>query len=165
MKTLHLLRHAKSDWGEPGLSDHDRPLNARGLRDAPLMGAALHHALQAISVHVSSARRAQMTLAGLCAGWPALASQRHSTEAALYAFDARELLAWLRARPDEDEALFLIAHNPGLTDLANQLVPGLRLANLPTAGYLQLRLPIEHWRAVVDCRAQLVQQIFPRDLQ
>lgn len=165
MKTLHLLRHAKSDWAEPGLADHDRPLNARGLRDAPRMGAALRRWLPPLPIHASSAKRAQMTLAELCSGWSGLAGLSHRIETALYTFSAEQLLVWLRARPDTDEAVFLIAHNPGLTDLANYLVPGLHLTNLPTAGYLQLQLPLQHWAALGDGGAgQLVHQLFPRDL-
>jgi phosphohistidine phosphatase len=164
MKTLHMLRHAKSDWGKPGLADHDRPLNARGLRDAPRMGAALQRQLAPMGIHVSTARRAQMTLQGLCAGWPGLAAAPHCSERDLYTFSAMDLLAWLRARSDSEEQLFLIGHNPGLTDLANLLVPELRLANLPTAGYLRIQLSVQHWASVSDGAGILQQQLFPRDL-
>tara|TARA_R110000772_G_scaffold204812_3_gene315030 strand:- start:52877 stop:53467 length:591 start_codon:yes stop_codon:yes gene_type:complete len=164
MKILHILRHAKSDWGEPGLADHDRPLNVRGLRDAPRMGAALQRQLAPMGIHASTARRAQMTLQGLCAGWPGLAAASHRSEPDLYTFSATDLLAWLRARPDDAEQLFLIGHNPGLTDLANQLLPALRLGNLPTAGYLRMQLPVQHWASVGDAAGTLQQQLFPRDL-
>ena len=84
MKTLHLLRHAKSAWDEPNLSDRERGLNRRGRRDAPRMGAALAGQLPVMSVAVSPARRAQLTQKGLYAGWPALAEVRHFTEEDLY---------------------------------------------------------------------------------
>ena len=64
MKTLHLLRHAKSAWDQPGLSDRDRGLNKRGRRDAPRMGAALANLVGPHSIAVSPAQRAQLTLQG-----------------------------------------------------------------------------------------------------
>lgn len=164
MKILHLLRHAKSDWSGPGVADRDRGLNARGERDAPRMGAALAQRLQPQVISASPARRAQRTLEGVCAGWPAIAKLPHRTEAALYTFSVRDLLAWLERQADSEESLFLLGHNPGLTDLVNRLAPGAGLVNLPTAGYVQLRLPIDHWREVRDCRAEVALQLFPRDL-
>lgn len=165
MKTLHLLRHAKSAWGDPGLPDRERSLNERGLRDAPAMGRALAALLVPQPILVSPARRARLTLAGLCEGWPELAQQSHRVEDPLYTFDWQELLAWLQQQSDADQALFIIGHNPGLTELANHLVPGLRLENLPTAGYLQLQLPVDSWRALPGGDGTLTAQLFPRQLQ
>lgn len=164
MKTLHLLRHAKSDWSGPGVADRDRGLNARGERDAPRMGAALAQRLQPQVIAASPAQRAQLTLGGLCATWPGIAGLPHRTEAALYTFSVDELLAWLELQADTEESLFVIGHNPGLTDLVNRLAPAAGLVNLPTAGYVQLRLPIEYWREVRECHAEVVMQLFPRDL-
>ena len=70
MKTLHLLRHAKSSWDEPWANDRERGLNKRGRRDAPRMGRALCAELQPMPVFVSPARRAQLTLEGVCETWP-----------------------------------------------------------------------------------------------
>ena len=164
MKTLHILRHAKSDWSGPGVGDRERGLNGRGERDAPRMGAALARRLQPQVVTASPARRAQLTLQGLCTGWPALAGLPHRTQADLYMFSACDLLAWLQCQEDRDESLFLLGHNPGLTDLVNRLAPGADLLNLPTAGYVQLSLPIDRWREAGACRGELVWQLFPRDL-
>lgn len=164
MKTLHLLRHAKSDWSGPGVEDRDRGLNGRGARDAPRMGAALAQRLQPLVIAASPARRAQLTLAGVCSAWPALAGLPHRQEEALYTFSVRDLLAWLEVQADSEESLFLIGHNPGLTDLVNWLAPKAGLVNLPTAGYVQLRLAIDHWRELRDCDAEVVLELSPRDL-
>lgn len=164
MKTLHLLRHAKSDWSGPGVEDRNRGLNARGERDAPRMGAALAQRLQPQVIAASPARRAQLTLAGVCAGWPALAGLSHRTAEPLYTFSVRDLLAWLESQPDGEASLFLIGHNPGLTDLVNWLAPKAGLVNLPTAGYVQLLLAIDHWRELRDCDGEVVLELFPRDL-
>ena len=140
MKTLYLFRHSKSSWDKPGLSDRERPLNKRGKRDAPRMGAALRELVPAMPVHVSPARRAQLTLGGLCDNWPELAAAPHETVEALYTFDVVDLLQWLRTR--QGDALFIVGHNPAFTDLVNMLAPEQSLPNLPTAGFVELELDI-----------------------
>lgn len=164
MKTLHLLRHAKSSWAVADLDDHDRDLNERGQRDAPRMGRALAERISAQTVHVSSARRALATLEGVCAGWPALRGERHITDAALYTFDWQDLLAWLQDVEDDPKSLFLIGHNPALTDLCNRLVGRRALDNLPTAGYLRLHADIVRWSDLREGSATLDDYLFPRDL-
>jgi phosphohistidine phosphatase len=164
MKTLHLMRHAKSSWQQSGVDDHDRELNERGRRDAPAMGRALAQITQPLIVHCSSARRACETLEGLCDGWPALRMQKHVIEELLYTFDYRELMDWLQNVRSAADNLFLLGHNPALTDLCNQLVGRSALDNLPTAGYLQLQLPIDTWSDVTEGIASLEGWQFPRDL-
>jgi phosphohistidine phosphatase len=164
MKTLHLLRYAKSSWASPGIDDHERDLNDRGRRDAPRMGQALAAMIDPQVIHCSSALRARRTLAGLCEGWPELSKRQHITEAALYTFDWRDLLAWLRRHDHGERDCFLIGHNPALTDLCNQLCGRRALDNLPTAGYLQLSLPAEAWDEIAEGTASLEAWQFPRDL-
>ena len=164
MKTLHLLRHAKSSWDSPGMPDRERGLNKRGRRDAPRMGAALAARLAAMPMSVSPARRAQLTLAGLCTAWPGLAELPHRTAADLYSFSAEAVLAWLQLQDDADAGLFIIGHNPSLTDLANFLVGDMALANLPTAGYLELTLDIDRWRDLGQGCGQIEYSLFPRQL-
>ncbi|MEZ5569777.1 MAG: histidine phosphatase family protein [Halioglobus sp.] len=164
VKTLHLLRHAKSSWDEPGLADRERGLNRRGARDAPRMGRALAAMLPAMRLHVSSARRARLTLEGLCAGWPEIAGRAHAIDEDLYTFSAGDLRQWLALRDDEPSALFLIGHNPALTDLVNQLAGRGALANLPTAGYVQLALGVDHWSQLVQGCGTVVTCLFPRQL-
>ena len=157
MKTLHLLRHAKSAWDQPNLSDRDRGLNKRGKRDAPRMGEALAQRMAPMHIHVSPARRAQLTLKGLSRGWPELGSIDHTTAEDLYTFASEDLRLWIMQQDDRQGGLFIISHNPALTDLVNTLVGQHCMNNLPTAGYVELALPIEHWRdlsrfgAVLEC--------------
>lgn len=164
MKTLHLLRHAKSSWDKPGLSDLERGLNKRGKRDAPRMGAALARRMAAVPVAASPARRAQLTLGGLCDGWPALAELTHVIDEDLYTFSCDDLLTWLQAREDDRQALFILGHNPALTDLANTLQGKSSLANLPTAGYLELSLQIDRWQDIRQGCAVIDFSLFPRQL-
>jgi phosphohistidine phosphatase len=164
MKYLHLLRHAKSSWNQPGLSDRQRRLNKRGRRDAPRMGAALAQVLSPVPVAVSPAKRAQLTLEGLCAGWPELAALSHDTQEDLYTFSGRDLFEWVAARPEDGGTLFIISHNPGLTELVNTLVGDYCLDNLPTAGYVQLELQIDRWQDLRSGCAVIGHSLFPRQL-
>ena len=164
MKTLHLLRHAKSSWDRPGLPDRERGLNKRGRRDALRMGKALALRMAAMPMSVSPARRAQLTLAGLGSAWPGLAELAHRTEADLYTFAAEDILNWLQLQDDADAGIFIIGHNPALTDLANFLVGEMVLANLPTAGYLELGLDIDRWRDLGQGCGQIEYSLFPRQL-
>ena len=164
MKTLHLLRHAKSSWDNPRQPDRERGLNNRGKRDAPRMGEALAQRMAPMAVDARPARRAQLTLDGVCDGWPALAEMDHRTVEDLYTFSAEDLFEWLRGRDDEQSAVFIIGHNPALTDLANALAGDDGLANLPTAGYLELSLQIDRWRDIRQGCALIEFSLFPRQL-
>ncbi len=164
MKTLHLLRHAKSSWKDASLDDRERELNGRGRRDAPAMGAALAAQLAPMPVTVSPAARARLTLQGLCEGWPALAAQPHEVEEELYTFSGARLLAWLRRCSDARDSLFLLGHNPALTELVNTLLGELWLENLPTAGYVRLQLPGNTWRQAGEVPASADMLLVPREL-
>ena len=165
MKTLRLLRHAKSAWDQPGLADRDRGLNARGERDAPKMGTALSDHVPPHGLHVSPARRAQLTLDGLCVGWPALRDCTHIIDDDLYTFAADDLMYWLAARDEMLHSVFLIGHNPALTDLVNLLCGEPLLDNLPTAGYVHLELEIETWSELPCACGNLVETLFPKALR
>ena len=116
---LYLLRHAKSDWEDPSLSDHDRPLAPRGRRAAAHV--AEHMAAQGYRpalVLCSSARRAVDTLALVA---PALGGCEVRVEDGLYGATAHELLARLRRIGQEMASVLVVGHNPGMHDLTAQL--------------------------------------------
>lgn len=116
MRQLLLLRHAKSSWDDPALSDHSRPLNARGRRAAAAMAAAVREmGLAPGLVLVSSARRTLQTLDALgpLPGAPAVEATDD-----LYLAPWTALLSALRAVPAGTSSVLLVAHNPGLHDLA-----------------------------------------------
>jgi phosphohistidine phosphatase len=163
-KELLLLRHAKSSWTEPGVADRDRALNKRGKRNAPQMGRALREVLAPMPIHVSPALRAQLTLGGLKDGWPALQGLAHVTEEALYTFSLDDLVAWISARDDAIDSLFLIGHNPAFTDLINWLCGDTVVPNLPTAGFARLRLDVDSWSELAEGRGVLESSLFPKDL-
>ena len=166
MKTLYLLRHAKSSWDNPTLSDHDRPLNARGERDAPRMGAAIGTRLSPMVFHVSSAERAQQTFRALCTTWRGLEALHGVTTPALYTFDYRQVLNWITACGIMDDALALVGHNPAFTELTGFLVGPSALDNLPTAGWVEIGLPIDRWQDIQSAQyeGELLYRLFPKML-
>lgn len=165
MKSLYLLRHAKSSWSDATLADLDRPLNKRGRRDAPRMGATLAQRFSPLVFHVSPARRARLTFDGLRRGWPGLGETHCRLDEALYTFDVDDLVGWLATRDGEDR-LALIGHNPAFTDVVNLLVGDNTLDNLPTAGWVELSLPLARWSEVqdLDGGGSLDFSLFPREL-
>ena len=166
MKNLYLLRHAKSSWDDPSLSDAERPLNGRGRRDAPRMGAALGARLAPMTFHVSPAERAQQTFAAVQESWTGLEVHHGITEPALYTFNYRELLRWVAAQPGDTDSLALVGHNPAFTELVNFFVGPGTLDNLPTAGWAELSIRIDEWSQAPDAKeeGELVYQLFPKSL-
>lgn len=119
MRRLMLLRHAKSDRS-PGVRDIDRPLNARGLRTAPQMGAYLAaEGLLPDAVVVSPSQRTRSTWEEIS---PSLAGVRPTYVDAIYEAPARALLDVIRSTPGETTSLLLVGHNPGIQEVALDLV-------------------------------------------
>lgn len=148
------------------MADIDRPLNKRGRRDSPRMGAALAQRFSPLCFHVSPARRALLTFDGLCQGWTGLGDPHCCVDEALYTFDTDDLLEWLASRDEPEDRIALIGHNPALTDLVNFLVGDDTLSNVPTAGWVELSLPLDSWSGVtaIEGEASLDFTLFPREL-
>ena len=144
MKTLYILRHAKSSWNDPDLADHDRPLNKRGKRDVPEMGARLKaRGVLPDLVLCSDARRALDTGIPI-AELLGVSSQAIRREASLYLANDGFILELLKGLKDRCQKVMIVGHNPGLTDLANRFLPQF-LPNLPTAGIVELVFEIDSW--------------------
>jgi phosphohistidine phosphatase len=144
MKLLIIFRHAKSSWDDAGQNDKDRPLSARGRKNSPTMAARIAEQRATPSlILASTATRALDTASCLAAALGEDATLQLQPE--LYLATAGSILAILAQQADTHEQIAVVGHNPGLTDLANILLPELRLANLPTAGAIAIRMPIENW--------------------
>lgn len=165
MPALLLLRHAKSAWDDPALSDHERPLNERGRRAAPAMGRRIRAAgLAPDLVLCSSARRARETWALVA---PELGcAPKLLVEDGLYLCGPEALLARLR-RLRRERTVLLVAHNPDLHELAAALAgdgppADLRAlaAKFPTGALAVLELPA--WRELAPGAARLTLFATPR---
>ncbi len=142
MKTLLILRHAKSSWKDGNLPDYERPLNKRGERNAPEMGRLLlEKELTPQFIFSSSARRAQQTaeLVMQACGYGGKVDFRR----ALYASGPKIYLDTLRETDDDYQRVMVVGHNPDLEELLVMLTGSLDA--LPTAALAEVALPIERW--------------------
>ena len=170
MKTLTLLRHAKSGWDDPVSRDLDRPLNDKGKRAARTVGRHLR-SIDAAFDHVvaSPALRVVETLAEVQTGYGRTLAPAHDRR--IYLASAATLLDVVRELPEEAGSVLLVGHNPGLEDLVLMLVPdtaeplrGTVEAKFPTASIAVLTLDIDAWRGAAPSIATLTRFTRPRDL-
>jgi phosphohistidine phosphatase len=169
MKTLTLLRHARSDWDDQVQRDFDRPLNPRGRRAARTVGREMKRlGLQFDYCIASPAVRVRETLGEVES---AFGSLEPYLDERVYLADPETLLDLVRAAPDEAESLLLVGHNPGLEMLVLSLAArgaspllGEVEVKYPTGTLAELSLPVERWADVTEGRAQLIRFIRPRDL-
>jgi phosphohistidine phosphatase len=142
MKTLLILRHAKSSWDKPGLADIERPLNKRGSHDAPRVGAFIKEAGLVPDVIMSSpAVRAIKTaeaVADACSY-----EGNIEIEEDFYPGGPGDYLEALNNIPDDPRRVMIVGHNPGLEELLNELTG--ESETLPTAALAQVNLPIQRW--------------------
>jgi phosphohistidine phosphatase len=173
MRQLLLLRHAKSSWDDRSLSDHERPLNARGQVAAALMrGVVESLGLVPDMVLVSTALRTRQTLDAL-EPWPETPLVEPMDS--LYLANAAQMLKVLQGVPETVRSLMLVGHNPGLHELAMRLVGAhamtyanadlRRLAEGYPSGALAEFTVAGPWHGIGEGGGRLVRFICPRDLQ
>jgi phosphohistidine phosphatase len=151
--SLVLLRHAKSDWQDESLADHDRPLSKRGRRDAPRAGRFIAEAgLLPDLVLCSTARRARQTAAAVLAEWA-----RDDEEVAaeyredFYGAGPDTYRAVLRELSEDVTRVMLVGHNPGLEEWLAELTG--ESEALPTAAVAVIALATDHWGSLSEVRA------------
>jgi phosphohistidine phosphatase len=170
MKTLTLLRHAKSTWDDPVARDFDRPLNPRGRRAAQTVAREMRaQALGFDKVLASPAARVIETLEEVGRGYGE--ALQPAFDQRLYLASADALLDLVHATHDQVDRLLIVAHNPGLERLVLLLTePGsgeLREQaeiKYPTATLAEISLPVERWAEVAEVCGTLTRFIRPRDL-
>jgi phosphohistidine phosphatase len=166
MRTLYLLRHAKSSWDNPALPDRERPLAPRGLRDAKRIAKHIGRlGITPALVLCSPALRTRETLDLLR---PRLAEAAVEVDEQLYGSSSETLLERIRSVPDDVGSVLLIGHNPGLQDLALVLASrGAKLkrleAKFPTAALATLA--VGHWSTLSPGDAELVAYVVPKQLR
>jgi phosphohistidine phosphatase len=171
MKTLTLLRHAKSGWDDPVLRDFDRPLNGKGKRAAQLVGRNWRTiGLEFDHVVASPAVRVIETIEQVAAGYGGALAP--AWDRRIYLASATTLLDLVHELPADADGVLLVGHNPGLEDLVLLLVPDsdeqpLRddvEAKFPTASTAQLRFDVAEWRDIAAGGGSLNLFVRPRDL-
>ena len=170
VKTVYLLRHAKSSWDDAEVADHDRPLAARGQRTAPIMGEYLRkHDIVPDTVLCSTALRARQTwdaVAKVLSPTPDVAFRRD-----IYDADANALLDILHALPADTESVMLIGHNPAFEEVARLLAGTVdpdahrrMTEKFPTAALAELTFDVENWHDVQPRAGGLLRFVKPKEI-
>jgi phosphohistidine phosphatase len=163
MKRLLLMRHAKAVPADEGVADFGRQLAERGERDARRMGQRLRRrAAQPDRIIASPAERALRTAQLVAAEW-GYAVERIASDQRLYLAEPHEILTVIGAQHSDVTTLLIVGHNPGLTELAHGLLPGLDVDDLPTGGIVALDSSTERWAAIGDAQPTLVYYDYPKN--
>ncbi len=161
MKTLLLLRHAKSDWDDPSLRDYDRPLAARGERDAPRIGKALRKRGPLPDLILSSpAARARATIEAVVKA--AKLNLEIRFDETIYGASSPELLRLIRQLSDGMSCALLVGHNPGFEDLVGRLSGSHQ--RMPTAALACIEFQTDRWEEVDDGEGKLAWLLTPKRL-
>ena len=169
MRAIAIMRHAKSDWGEPGVLDFDRPLNERGRREAMRVGHELRDGnVRFDRLIASPAARVRETLAELEQGYGEPLETHF--ERRVYEAGVDSLLELVCTIPEQAHAPLLVGHNPGLHQLVMALASEddeLRAKvsdNLPTGALALIDLPASRWNEVEPGTGLIAKLILPREL-
>jgi phosphohistidine phosphatase len=146
MKSLLLIRHAKSTWDNSLLKDFDRPLNERGHRDAPMMAKRLKEKGIEIDAFISSTANRALTTAIYFANAYGVKEQDIIKNSELYHAPVKTFLEVIDSLDDQYNTIALFSHNPGITELVNQLTH-VRIDDMPTCAVFGVKASIDHWSA------------------
>jgi phosphohistidine phosphatase len=160
-RTLILVRHAKSSWANAGLADHDRPLNARGERDAPIMAARLaERGPRPDTILSSSAKRALATADRFAEAFD-MDERAVILRPEIYGAGVDDMLELVQALDDARPTVLLVGHNPTFTELVDRLTD-VGVGHLPTTGVVTLELAEGPWAAAHEGLFRLVDFDYPK---
>jgi len=165
MRTLYLIRHAKSSWGNPGLRDFDRPLNERGLHDAPKMAQLLVSQGLPPDLLVSSPAKRALTTALFFAEAFKIDPGDLQREPNIYEASTHEIQRIISALPDSALTVALFGHNPTFTDVANQFTTETAfIENVPTCGIVKINSTADSWKAFYEGNSKVAACYFPKEV-
>lgn len=162
MKTLTIIRHAKSSWEQENLSDFERPLNERGRRDAPVMAARLKQAVGQPALIVSSPALRAITTARVFADVLGISTDSIQLQAKIYEASVGTLMQIIHDFDDHCPHIAIFGHNPGFSELSQRLAH-CDFDELPTCGIAHISLPAKHWRDVSAGSGSLLYRSWPKD--
>ncbi|MDP3464724.1 MAG: histidine phosphatase family protein [Sulfuricurvum sp.] len=161
MKTLYIIRHAKSDWNDLSLSDFERPLNKRGQKNTLFMGELLAHNNVHPDLIVSSpAVRAKATAKEI-AKIVNYDTKKIVYEDTLYMADVNAIEGVLKKISSSKKTVFIIGHNPDLTLFA-EYISGYDIDNIPTCGIFCVTLKNDDWQSIGRNMAEFVSFDYPK---
>lgn len=165
MLTLYLVRHAKSSWSHPGLRDHDRPLNDRGLRDAPRMAQLLveHQGARPDLLVSSTAKRALSTAVYFAEAF-GIDTEDIQREPRIYEAYPEDIVRLLSEMPESAKTVMLFGHNPTFTIFANMFAGDDLIENVPTCGIVKIVSSAPDWKSFYEGNASLTACFFPKEV-
>ncbi len=162
MKTLFLVRHAKSSWDLAPLNDFGRSLNERGKKDAPAMAQRLLNKNINIDVFISSpAKRAKKTAELFCNIYKKDKEQIVFIPS-LYHASLPTFFEVVEQLNDNYNSVAMFSHNPGITEFVNQLVEGVKIDNMPTCGVFAIKTNITKWKDFSMSKKELLLFDYPK---
>ncbi|MEQ6119230.1 histidine phosphatase family protein [Reichenbachiella sp. MALMAid0571] len=164
MKELYIVRHAKSSWDFPHLTDHERPLNERGKSTAPLMAEYVKKRIVSPNVFISSDAVRAYSTAFEFVNVFGVSQKEIIKEKKLYHASKRDWFKIIREIDDQFDSAMLFGHNPGLTDFVNEIAGG-DIYNIPTCGVAGIHLEIISWKDVGAEMGKLEHYYFPKGIK
>ena len=161
MKELFIIRHAKSSWEDASLADYDRPLNKRGLHDAPMMAQVLKEKRFELNLIISSTANRAKSTAQFIAHGIGLVHDQVEYKSEIYGASFRTMMNIINLVNDRYNRIALVGHNPTFTYLAERL-GGESIGNLPTCGIVGLRFNFDSWKLVSEGTADQFYYDYPK---
>ncbi|MFM2000122.1 MAG: phosphohistidine phosphatase [Bacteroidota bacterium] len=160
MKTIHIIRHAKSSWADEGMRDFDRPLNDRGERDAPAMAKRLQSRIGKVDLIVASpAKRTTLTSRFFCDAFN-YSKENVKFIPTIYEAPLQALIEAVNNLPDSANEVLFIGHNYGVSHLVQYLTD--ENVDMPTCAIASIQLDIEQWSWVTRLSGRLVEYDYPK---
>jgi phosphohistidine phosphatase len=164
LKTLILIRHAKSSWDDAGLSDFERPLNDRGKKDAPAMAERLYERGIKVDAFISSpARRARKTAEHFAKRYKK-EKEELVLKTELYLAGEENFSDVISKLDDDFDCVAVFSHNPGITDFANSLTDDIRIDNIPTCGIFSVSIEAKKWSKFKEAKKKFLFFDYPKAL-
>lgn len=160
-RIFFLARHAKSSWKDLSLTDHDRPLNKRGYKNGPRMGKRLAKLPYRPEIIITSSAVRALTTAEMLAPYLEIGPDAIVVNELLYEAGQHKMLKIIRRFDNRFANIMLVGHNPGITQLANEL-GGHPIANIPTCGIVVIRFETDQWAAVGKAPSTLLEFDYPK---
>ncbi len=161
MKQLYLVRHAKSAWDNPSLSDIERPLNKRGLKNAPDMADRLEALGTKVDLIISSPANRALTTAQYLASAIGYDKQQIKQQPSLYFEGTSSMLTAIKGTSSDIQSLMLVGHNPDMTSLFNSLC-GHQTYNMPTCAIASIQFD-KNWSQIEYNDGIIIKYDFPKN--
>ena len=164
MKTVYLIRHAKSSWSHPELADYERPLNHRGKKDAPFMANFFHDIEKRKPLLVTSPATRAMTTCLAFAKELGIKPHQIITEPDIYEAYPGTIIRIIQDFDDEVDCVCLFGHNPSITEVSNWFADE-PIPNVPTCGIVRLFSTAQQWKDFSPENGQVLGSYFPKDFK